>query len=360
MIPYQGIFVRDHWEELTDKPWWLMSGYEPEELAQVLIRAAESVGTDIVEVWTVPGYEWRQNHRIVIEDGRPFDLDTASGVRSPLVRPTDRTTEGSAPSNPVRDLSELNQRWPLRSADEMLADGSLDLAQRLVRRLGDQYAMMGAVSSPIWTTFSCLGLMRGLMAICDEPELFAALCDRFFAQALERLTALATVGIDLVWLEDCYTSRDILGLNHFCQYVMPANQQIIAHCHQVGLRVIHYFCGDVEDRLELLASAKPDAIGLEETKKQFNLDLARLAPRLPVEVCVLGNVDAIHLLPNCTLAELECEVRRQAQVSLARGSFVLSLGSPVTPGTTLKRVREFTDLGHSVASWRGSCARAAC
>ena len=25
VIPYMGIFVRDHWEELTDKPWWVMN-----------------------------------------------------------------------------------------------------------------------------------------------------------------------------------------------------------------------------------------------------------------------------------------------------------------------------------------------
>jgi uroporphyrinogen-III decarboxylase len=42
--------------------------------------------------------------------------------------------------------------------------------------------------------------------------------------------------------------------------------------------------------------------------------------------------------------ELRREVQRQLDIGRRHGKFVMSLGSPVTPKTSVSRVREYVDL----------------
>ena len=60
---------------------------------------------------------------------------------------------------------------------------------------------------------------------------------------------------------------------------------------------------------------------------------------------VFGNLDAVGVLQDGTDAALRAEVARQLEAGRrAEGRFVMSLGSPVTPGTPVARVRQYCDL----------------
>jgi uroporphyrinogen-III decarboxylase len=64
---------------------------------------------------------------------------------------------------------------------------------------------------------------------------------------------------------------------------------------------------------------------------------------------LLGNLDAIHLLPEASEAELRREIERQIKAGRQNGGrFVMSIGSPVTPGTPPRRVRQYADLVHAL------------
>jgi len=57
----------------------------------------------------------------------------------------------------------------------------------------------------------------------------------------------------------------------------------------------------------------------------------------------------MELLPNGSVAELRVEIERQAAAGRENnGRFVMSLGSPVTPGTPVARVRRYCDLVHAL------------
>jgi len=60
---------------------------------------------------------------------------------------------------------------------------------------------------------------------------------------------------------------------------------------------------------------------------------------------VFGNLDAIGVLESGSEVELRFEVRRQLEAGRRNGNrFIMSTGSPVTPGTSVERVRLFADL----------------
>jgi uroporphyrinogen-III decarboxylase len=103
---------------------------------------------------------------------------------------------------------------------------------------------------------------------------------------------------------------------------------------------------------DLLLGAKADAISLEESKKGFTLDIENIVKNLHGSQTVLGNLDAINLLPDGSEKALRADVQRQIEAGRGNGSrFIMGIGSPITPGTSLERVKLYlkivAELGQS-------------
>ena len=321
---------------------------QPRRTAGGILAQSEQIGCDAVEAPVLPSRVERQNVKLIVRSGRPFERDATTGEEHLLERPQDTSRLHGASHDALRSLEDLRRRPPVPTADEWLASGACDLMRDVIETLGQRYAIIAHLGSPMWGVFSSIGFERGMMAIHGEPELLRAFRDRMLHRQLERLDAFARVGIDVVWLEECFTSSDLVSPPQYCEWALPANCRIIEHAHRLGLRVIHYFCGDARQRLAMLAEANPDAIALEESKKGFEHGLDWVASQLPSNTCLLGNLDAVSHLQDGTSAQLSEEVHRQAASGRSHGRFILSLGSPVTPSTPIQRVREFTDIAHSI------------
>jgi uroporphyrinogen-III decarboxylase len=99
----------------------------------------------------------------------------------------------------------------------------------------------------------------------------------------------------------------------------------------------------------MILSTGIDALSLEESKKGFIIDIDEIAEAVAGRCALLGNLDAIHLLPQASEEELRIELVRQAAAGRRNDSrFVFSAGSPITPGTTPQRVRLYCDLAHEI------------
>ena len=100
-----------------------------------------------------------------------------------------------------------------------------------------------------------------------------------------------------------------------------------------------------------MVEMKPDGIHLEDGKKGFDTDVAWQASVLTKlglqdEVTIFGNVHPINYVQEGTSEDLEMEVKRQIDVGRDEygGKFILDVGSPVTPETSLERLQEYMKL----------------
>jgi len=101
-----------------------------------------------------------------------------------------------------------------------------------------------------------------------------------------------------------------------------------------------YFSGNLMPLLPRLNELPFTAIAFEEDRKNYGIGLAAVRRALPDKV-LFGNVDAAWL-ERATDREVLDEVKRQIDVA-GPDRFVLSVGSPFTPGTSLDRVRFFCE-----------------
>ena len=85
------------------------------------------------------------------------------------------------------------------------------------------------------------------------------------------------------------------------------------------------------------------------SKKSFSIDIEDVVDRVQGRCTVLGNLDAVGVLEQADEEHLRAEIARQIAAGRRNGSrFIMSLGSPVTPGTPAERVRLYCDLAHEL------------
>ena len=253
------------------------------------------------------------------------------------------------PPETPEEVAEQIPDPPSWSAHRFREEGRADLADALLTGAYAGLYPVRHISAPLWGCYGLWGYEGLMVAIATRPHLVAAACERFLTLALREVQEAAALGVAGVFIEDCLT--DQIGPTAFRRlnlaYLRPLTEAIRA----AGLQSIYYYCGDPNDRWEALVDVGADALALEESKKGFTIDIEEVAERIGGRCALLGNLDAIHLLPHATEEELAAEIRRQIGAGRRNGSrFVMSLGSPVTPGTPIARVRTYCRLARTLGA----------
>jgi uroporphyrinogen-III decarboxylase len=350
VIPYLGIFMRDHWSQVTAVPWWAVRDGNLEANLQAERDLYNALDIDWVTVGAGSSRSWRAKHRVRQEGDRFYLEDTATGQKGELSAP--RIGGGKITFQcSVRAKEDVDRLVPPIKAENLATDGEHDLPQALIREFGTERFVLGGIGTPFWGVFGYFGFETLMTNLIEQPDLVEYLLEKVTAAAQERLKSQATIPVDGIWIEDCYSSADLISLEHFRRFAAPYVRRLIETCRELGLLSIYYFCGDISDRLEDIVEMQPDAVSFEESKKGFRIDLAEVDEVVNGRSCLLGNVDAIGVVQNGSREEMAREAERQFAIGRRHGRFALSLGSPVTPPTPTAKLQEFL----AIARERAKC-----
>jgi uroporphyrinogen-III decarboxylase len=358
VICYEEIYVRDHWSQVTACPWWYRAS--PDLAHQMAWRRhfMEGVGQDWFELpQCAPEFE-RQNQEILLEGDSAFCVNRLTGERRKISRSvvggwSSRSGLDSIhPEFIAQTPDEVEQLIPSPSsfdAGQYIQEGRAKLASLLLQEYGrDLYPIFG-VSAPLWGCYYIWGFENLMLFIASDPALVHYACKRQLEWSLDGIRQAAALGAKGLWIEECMV--DMISRSAYQALSLPFIQAMVDETRSLGLHSIYYFCGSPKGKLDLLLASGADALSLEESKKGFTIDIAEVAEFINGRCALLGNLDAIHLLPNASAAELRVEIARQIAAGWRnRGRFVMSIGSPVTPGTLPQRVRLYTDLAHELGT----------
>jgi uroporphyrinogen-III decarboxylase len=343
---YLGIFLRDHWDQITSRPWW--SPYSPDikdrlEVDRDLLRELD---LDWIQCSLCRSRPWREGHRLRSAGSRAFLVNTQDGTEEELVRPPIggrhiRMLPGSIIQNPL----QVEDAIPVKDASELRHEGRMDYVELLRKGPGSDRFLVAALGTPYWRALSqFFGFRMMLLNLRRNPGLVERVLDRIVEEQVELIKAYAWAGVDGIWLEECLSSAAEISPADFKRFVCRYNRQLVDQMHGEGIRCIYYPCGDVLDRIEPIIETGADCISLEESKKDFEIDISRVDEEVSGRTCIFGNLSAIGILARGTTRELRAAIRRQIEVGRRHGRFVMSLGSPVTPGTSIDRVKEYVRI----------------
>ncbi len=317
------------------------------------------VKPDWMEIHQGAGRAWAGRTEIVQEDNILYYQDVDSGKRLPMLETPlpwgDVVREVSASRADTWDLSgelqgteDVDRLLPIIPAEELLARGDFDLPRQVVADYGELYWLSTILDTPFSDAYDLLGF-QGLMLIQhDRPELLHYLLQRKLEQTKEVMRAWSMVGVHGVYVEEVFTGADMISPRSFEHFVFQYNRPYFEYMRSLGLVPIYYICGDSVPRVERIAQLDVAAIAVEESKKNFSIELADVVGRLAGRRTVLGNIDAVRFGPQATAEEMAAEVRRQAEIGARARGFIVSTGSPFPLDTNPRQVDALVAAAHAV------------
>ena len=240
---------------------------------------------------------------------------------------------------PVHQLSPI-PRPDDRQADALVHSQRYDVARALVRRYPDSMPLYTNGASPYNSLEGLFGFQPMMYALAEQPDLVHRILENRLPRPSARLLAERKLGLSLMFIEECMASADIISPKMYREFAFPYDQQAIEMYEGLGFRTVLYFSGNLMPLLEDLNRLPFTGIIFEENRKNYGIDLATVRKALPEKV-IFGNMDA-WFIERASDQELLDEVKRQIDVA-GPDRFILSTGSPLTPGTSLDRVKFFCE-----------------
>ncbi|MFC1461041.1 uroporphyrinogen decarboxylase family protein [Verrucomicrobiota bacterium] len=267
------------------------------------------------------------------------------------------TDEGLDPS----DSTEFNRRaaesYREHGCDWMLLFFGEDYVPvDVIEKNRDEYFLARGCCAPYTRGKATSDTEDFLVALKKEPARIKDECEINLEKCLKEAQSAAKLGIDGIWLEEGLCSSDIISPDDYQEFAFPYEKRLIDAIEEAGLVAMLYFCGDIMPLLPSIKDLAPDVLSVEESKKNFELDVVEIRKELGKEICLFGNLDAVGLLLKGDRAGIEAELKRQMQCADADGGFIVGTGSPVAYATAPETVDYFVETALKSGRERLNCS----
>ncbi|MFQ5486114.1 MAG: uroporphyrinogen decarboxylase family protein, partial [Desulfobacterales bacterium] len=199
------------------------------------------------------------------------------------------------------------------------------------------------IDAPLWFFYELWGFEGMMTLIGERPDLVERACPHFTARTIDSVRKAAMLGAAGVWIWEGFA--DMISPQAYETFSVPWMRRMVGECRRLGIKSIHNFTGNPAGKLDAILSIGADALALEESKKDFVVDINELAAYVDGKCTLFGNLDAIEILQNGSDKQLRDAIAEQIAAGRRNHNrFVACLGSPVTPSTPVERVRLYCDL----------------
>lgn len=346
--PYLMLLQQDHWCELTGEPAWTWYGWliqDPSEHVRAYGGYLEQLPFDILQPQMAPTRERRQALEVVERDGQHFYHDRRTGELIWLNEDLANANPGAHETRTVWDRADVDRLVKIVPAQELIERGDYDFITEAARQYGREYFVMNGVIGVFYQCVWYVGETNLFSMLYEEAALIEYLQHRLLEKAIEEIRALARAGVDAIYIDDALATCDMISPAHYERFSLPYMRAMVEEIHRLGKSAVLIYFGGIADRLETILSLGADALSCETSMKTYTNDLAQFAKVADGRTCLWGNLDPVAVVQNGSEAELRAAMAAQVAVGREAGRFIISTGSPITPLTSLARIRRFIELG---------------
>lgn len=346
VIPYEGIFIRDHYEDLFSLPWWYAYSLNLRQQEQYMEEYLSAIDIDWYSPFLVHSDAFRRQHKMNLANSHLEYVDNETGSKT-IIRKPQISGIGEVCQQDYFVPYEKIEKDPAR-IQAIAADNAFRLYGWGVDQLipdqkqltKNRKSSLGFVESPFESVFNIWGFESTMLLLAEDKDLIKLACRAYLESALTTIATCASLGNEMIWIEECFS--DLISPEDYRTLALPCLIPVVEAIRQAGMTSIYYFTGNPADKLQYIFAIGADAYSFEDDKKGFRIDLPYIAGLLAGKAALLGNLNAILDLQDASDEQLRFRI--DEYVSLAKrmkGRFLMSLGSPVTPGTAVSRVQHY-------------------
>ena len=233
--------------------------------------------------------------------------------------------------HPVREVADLDQYKVI----EPLYDGRVWVYLETVRLMAQRLDMpVGAyISGP----FTLAGLMIGAnniaLATIDSPDVVLATVNFCEHVIVEYAKALLDAGASMICILD--PTAVILSPAAYWRFAGQSSKSVIRH---LDTRTILHICGNTEHLIEPMCRTGTHGLSLDS-----RVDLPRVAPAVPRDVVLIGNVDPVVTMLQGDRAKVRADTTALLTAMRDYDNFIPSTGCDLPSDTPIANIVEFVE-----------------
>lgn len=204
----------------------------------------------------------------------------------------------------------------------------LNVVKNLRKYIGTEVPIYANVQCPFRSAAMLRGMDNFLRDLYKNPKKVHKLLEKTTQMAFLYGKELVENGSDVLMPSNPMASGDVISREHYREFVFPYDKEMVDSFRKVGICSILHICGDVSDRLDLIADTGYDGASLDSM-----VDLAYAKREVGARICLIGNVDVFNPLREGTPAEVVKKAEECIERAGAGGGFMLSAGCEVVADT---------------------------
>jgi uroporphyrinogen-III decarboxylase len=200
-----------------------------------------------------------------------------------------------------------------------------------VAEVGDRVSVHSEIFSPFTQLMELFGYEQALMDLIDEPDKCRAILAAYTEGAAELGMEQARRGVDAVLISSAFAGGGFISPRQYRTFVLPFEAEVVRRIHTLGVPVYTHTCGDIGDRLELLAETGIDGIDTLDPPPLGSVDLEDAKRRVGDRLFFKGNIDPVNTLLKRTREEVREDALRRLAIGSRGGGYILSSACSVSP-----------------------------
>jgi uroporphyrinogen decarboxylase len=182
-----------------------------------------------------------------------------------------------------------------------------------------------------------------MIGFLEDPGRAAEVLGRFTDGVVALAEGMVDEGVDAVKISSPFAGAGFLSAAFYRAFVLPYEGRIARAVEARGARAYIHTCGDIHDRLELMAGSGASGIECLDPPPLGRVDLADAKRRIGGKVFIKGNIDPVHVLLSGSTELVREDAHRRIATGKPGGGYILSTAcsvSPAAPPANIMALRE--------------------
>lgn len=250
-----------------------------------------------------------------------------------------------------RKINEFVKKYVWMDSELITKLGYTDHVQDLSRKYGDNVFINVHLPSQICEIMDpftgYVGFEKGLMGFYDWSEGMKYLIEKCYEAQLEWVKAYKEVGAHAFTISEGNMAADSISPKTYREFLKPVHKDFFKEIKSMNLYALISFWGNINPLLNDVREIGVDGLLIEESRKNYKLDVVDIIKIVGDRICLFGNVDSVNTICLGNSEDIRKEIGKQREAK-KYGSFIFSNGSPFTLGTPKENVFELMSYARRV------------
>ncbi|MEN8122784.1 MAG: uroporphyrinogen decarboxylase family protein [Bacteroidota bacterium] len=215
----------------------------------------------------------------------------------------------------------------------------------LDEKLKGEFSLHAEVTSPLDYLLDLLGYEEGLIAMMLNPEKVNKILERFTVGVVNMAKGLAALdNVDAVKISSPFAGMGFISPEFYRMFELPYLTKIVDAIKSMGKPVYVHTCGEIDDRLEIMAESGVSGLECLDPPPIGNTELDDAFDRVGDKIFIKGNVDSVNTLLNGSDNKIKEDVENRIKTGMKNKGFILSTACSIAPEVPKENIQALSKI----------------